>query len=110
MSNANIQYDYIVKNVSDGNDIAYKAIIPAFDWVVFGDNLKEIEDGIALAIDEEIKMRKKQNLPIPEPDKSTKYSGKLLLRINPELHEHLALRAKTLGLSLNAYIQEKIKN
>jgi len=104
----NIQYDYIVKNISDKNTIAYKAIIPAFNGIVFGENLAELEDGIAFAIEEEIKERKRKKLPIPKSDKEVEYSGKLLLRINPEFHERLALSAKASGKSINSYIKEKI--
>lgn len=108
MKNKNIQYDYIVKNISDENTIAYKAIIPSFNGIVFGSNLEELENGVLLAIEEEIKERQNKKLPIPNPDKNIEYSGKLLLRIKPELHEYLALKAKTNGKSLNSYIQEKI--
>lgn len=106
----NIQYDYIVHNISSDDDVAYKAIIPAFDAVVFGENLAELEAGIALAIDEEIKNRKKQKQKlIPKPDRDQQYSGKFMVRIEPALHEKLALEAKARGKSLNAHIKEKIK-
>ncbi len=111
MKTPSIEYDYIVRHISDGDSKGYKAIIPAFKGVVFGDNLAELEEGVALAIEEEIKARKSargKKRAIPEPDKNQKFSGRFVFRIKPSLHEELALEAKARGKSLNAYIQEKI--
>ena len=111
MKNSAINYDYIVHHLSDGNSAGYKAIIPAFNSIVFGDNLCELEQGVALAIEEEIKARKSvrgQKHKIPVPDATQTFSGKFVVRINPAIHEKIALEAKARGKSLNAYIQEKI--
>ena len=61
-----------------------------------------------MAIEEEIKERKKKKIPIPKPNIKQKYSGKLLLRIDPDLHEYLSLKAKAKGQSINSYVKEKI--
>jgi len=106
-----IEYDYIVHHLTVGKSKGYKAIIPAFNGVVFGDNLVELEKGVALAIDEEIRARKSvltKNIPIPAPDRTQVFSGKFMMRIQPLLHEKLALEAKARGKSLNAYLQDKI--
>lgn len=50
-----IEYDYIVHHIMDGKSVGYKACIPAFNGVIFGDNLAELESGVILAIQEEIK-------------------------------------------------------
>lgn len=63
MKKLNIQYDYIVHHISAGDSTGYKAIIPSFGGVVFGDNLSELEEGVALAIEEEIKARKSARGP-----------------------------------------------
>lgn len=111
MKNPRIEYDYIVHNISDGKTEAYKAVIPAFNGVVFGENLIELEEGIALAIEEETKARKAirgKKSSMPAPDRQKKFSGKFVVRINPFVHEKLALEAKARGKSLNTYLQEKI--
>lgn len=41
---------------------------------------------------------------IPEPSDEKKHSGKMLLRIPPELHSELALNADLQGVSLNQYL------
>ena len=106
-----IEYDYIVHHIRDGKSVGYKAIIPAFNCVVFGDGLAEIESGVALAIQEELKARinahgKKR--VIPEPDAHQTFTGKFMVRMNPALHQKLSIEAKARRKSLNAYIQEKI--
>ena len=111
MKKIEIEYDYIVHPISDGSSKGYKAIIPAFGSIVFGENLTELEEGVALAIEEEIKTRKSasgKKRPIPAPDRNQTFSGKFMLRLHPATHERLALEAKTRGKSLNAYVQEKI--
>lgn len=104
-----IQYDYYVHSISDDDEPAYEAVIPAFNnAIVFGDNLKELEDGIRFAIDTEIEERKAAGKPIPEPEKKTKFSGKILVRITPLLHEQMALEAKAAGESLNKHIESRL--
>ena len=106
-----IEYDYIVHHIRDGKSIGYKAFIPAFNGVVFGENLMEIESGVALAIQEELKARtmaRGKKRSIPKPDVQQTFTGKFMVRMNPELHQKLSLEAKARRKSLNAYIQEKI--
>lgn len=104
-----IQYDYYVHSLSEDSETAYEAIIPAFDnAVVFGDNFRELEEGVRFTIKSEIAERKKLKKPIPKPDRDTKYSGKILLRISPLLHEEMALNAKAARKSLNKYIEEQL--
>ena len=103
-----IKYDYIVHNISENNTPAYKAVIPSLNGIIFGESLEEVEKGVVLSIEEEIKERRKRKIPMPQPDKDAKYSGKLVLRIDPYLHERLVLEAKLKRKSLNKYIQEKI--
>ena len=111
MKKTAIQYDYIVHHISDGDSKGYKAVIPAFNSVVFGESLHELEAGVALAIEEEIKERKSRRGKrgmIPAPDSAQVFSGKFVVRIHPALHEKVALEAKARGKSLNAYLQEKM--
>lgn len=104
-----IQYAYFVRPISENNTQAYEAIIPAFDnAVVFGDTLAELEKGVRFTIASEIAERKKEKRPIPPPEKSAKFSGKILLRMNPYLHEKIALEAQASGKSINRYIEEQL--
>lgn len=103
-----IEYDYIVHTISEDNTPAYKAVIPAFSSIVYGDNLQELEDGIRLSIEASIEELQKAKKPIPQPDKQTFYSGKFIVRIDPLLHEKIALEAKARNTSLNKYIEKKL--
>mgnify|MGYP001619913680 CR=1 FL=1 len=104
-----IQYDYYVHSISNDDEQAYEAIIPAFDnAIVFGDNLTELEEGVRFTIESEIAERKKFKKPIPAPEKKTSFNGKILIRIAPVLHEKVFLEAKAAGKSVNGYIQEKL--
>lgn len=105
-----IEYDYYVHSIGEGGEGAYKAIIPAFDdTVVYGDTLEELEDGIRFTINSEIEERKRLQKAIPEPEKNTKFSGKVLIRVSPFLHEKMVLEAKAHGTSLNKYIEEQLR-
>ncbi|KAF0093608.1 MAG: HicB family protein [Puniceicoccaceae bacterium 5H] len=42
-----------------------------------------------------------------EPDKP--YSGRFVLRVEPEVHRRLATQAANAGKSLNAYVAEKLQ-
>ncbi|MBI2639206.1 toxin-antitoxin system HicB family antitoxin [Candidatus Peregrinibacteria bacterium] len=107
--NTPIAYDYYVHSISEDDEPAYEAIIPAFDnAIVFGDSLEELERGVRFSIDAEIAERKKQKKPIPPPEKKTTFNGKILIRIEPVLHEKVFLEAKAAGKSVNGYIQEKL--
>jgi predicted HicB family RNase H-like nuclease len=45
---------------------------------------------------------------VPEPISERKFSGKLQIRIPPELHRQLAIRAAEENVSLNRYISHKV--
>lgn len=104
-----IEYDFLVHNISEGQEHGYMAIIQAFNnAIVFGKDLKELEEGIAFSIDTEIKDLRKAGKPIPKPDHKSKFSGKLVIRIDPKLHERLSLESKAKQISLNKYIEGKL--
>jgi predicted HicB family RNase H-like nuclease len=104
-----IQYDYYVHTLSEDNESAYQAIIPAFDnAIVFGDTLKELEKGVKFTIESEISERKKFKKPIPKPEKKISFNGKILIRVSPLLHEQIVLEAKANGQSLNKFIEQRL--
>lgn len=106
---APIHYDYYVHSISEDGTNAYKAIIPAFeDAVVYGDTLEELEEGVRFTISSEILERKKKKALVPEPEKSTQFNGKILIRISPFLHEQIALEAKAEGKSVNKLIEQRL--
>lgn len=47
---------------------------------------------------------------IPEPIATKKYSGKFMVRIPPEIHRELTLKAAESGVSLNRYVSAKLSH
>jgi predicted HicB family RNase H-like nuclease len=46
--------------------------------------------------------------PVPEPIAIRQYSGKLMVRVPPEVHRQLALEAAESGVSLNRIVSAKL--
>jgi predicted HicB family RNase H-like nuclease len=46
----------------------------------------------------------REGVPLPESKRTGDYSGKFLVRVDPTLHQRLALRAAAAGESLNALV------
>lgn len=105
---APIQYTYAVINIGTERKAAYKAFVPAINSVIFGATLEELERGIRESIILEAKHRKAKKMPMPKPERISEKSGKLVLRLRPELHDRLSMEALAYGKSLNAYITEKV--
>ena len=102
-------YNYYIVNIGEDGEEAYQAIIPKFPNLhVFLDPIDNMHEIVMDVIDWEIKERKKDGRTIPKPDKKPKFNGKILLRISPELHEKLYIKAKARKMSLNKYIERKL--
>ncbi len=50
-----------------------------------------------------------RGLPAPPPLAERKFSGRIPLRVKPVLHRDLAVQARTAGLSLNRFIEQKLQ-
>ncbi len=102
-------YNYLVVDISGGEGEAYKAYIPKFkDIHVMADTPEELHEEVIFTLNMAVKKLKKDGRPVPPPDNQTKFSGKVLIRINSELHEKLFLEAQANGKSLNKYIETKL--
>lgn len=64
--------------------------------------------GILKTVDTVMKDMKKNKEKIPEPISSRHYSGKILVRIPPEVHMKLAMEAEEENISLNRLISAKL--
>lgn len=69
-----------------------------------GETVKGLKKAFKEAVDDYLETCKKLNLKPRKP-----YSGKLLLRIDPEIHAHAAMLAETQGKSLNAWAQDVLQ-
>ena len=73
-----------------------------------GDSPEAALNEIQIVVSESIKWMKSEKEEVPEPLGSKAFSGKYPLRITPELHRELAMRAAEQKVSLNQYIQIKL--
>lgn len=104
------KYSYTIIPIGEDGEEAYKVIIPKFsNLLIMGDTIEEIHELVVEMIEEEIKKRKKTDETIPEPDFQSSFNGKILIRIPPNLHEDLHYQAQAHNLSLNKYIEGKLK-
>jgi predicted HicB family RNase H-like nuclease len=59
-------------------------------------------------VSESVRWLKKDKEPIPEPLSTKKYKGNLTLRVTPDIHRRIAVKALESGVSINQYILSKI--
>lgn len=51
---------------------------------------------------------KKNKEPVPDPMSTRAYSGKFMVRVPPEVHRALAIKAAESGVSLNRLVSSKL--
>lgn len=66
--------------------------------------LKEIRELVASIVED----MKKNKEPIPEPLSEKKYSGHFVVRVTPEMHRRLAIKAAEEHVSLNRLASSKL--
>lgn len=90
---------------SGGDRVFYGRILGINDVITFeGETVNELEVAFREAVADYLSTCKELG---KAPERA--YSGKIPLRIDPELHRAIALEADTAGSSLNAWICENLK-
>jgi len=88
----------------DEAKIFHGEVVGLRDIITFqGKSVDELESAFKGSIDDYLTWCKERG---EKPEKT--FSGTFNLRIPPELHAKLAFQAKTIGLSLNSYVTEKL--
>jgi len=64
--------------------------------------------GIRKVVAEAIEDMKKTGEAIPEPIANRHYSGKFVVRVTPDVHKDLAIKATEVGVSLNRLAAAKL--
>jgi predicted HicB family RNase H-like nuclease len=64
--------------------------------------------GIRKVVAEAVKEMQKEGEAVPEPIASRRYSGKFMVRVPPEVHRNLTIRAAEAGVSLNRLASSKL--
>ena len=89
----------------DEAEVFYGEVIGLRDVVTFtGTNVKELQKSFRESIDDYLAFCKRMN---KAPDIPA--SGRLILRISPELHSYAAITAKSEGVSLNSWVADAVK-
>lgn len=70
----------------------------------YGSSIKELRQEMRKSVEEYLAFCQEQGRSPEKP-----FSGKLILRTNPDLHRRVALEAARHRLSMNAYLQEVLE-
>jgi predicted HicB family RNase H-like nuclease len=60
-------------------------------------------------VEEIIAMHEKDGIPLPEASAGREYSGEFVVRVSPEIHRAITIRAMLERRSLNSYVVEILK-
>lgn len=76
------------------------------DVITFqGTSVEELEQAFKDSVDDYLEFCKELGRTLEKP-----FSGKLILRLPPEIHERAAYQAKSNGVSLNTWIKQGIEH
>lgn len=107
MALKNDHYTYRVTWSEDDNE--YVGLCSEFSSLSWLSNTPESAlKGIRNVVADVIKDMKVNNEPIPEPIAVKHYSGKFMVRVPPEVHRDLAIKAAEAGVSLNRLASSKL--
>ncbi len=79
---------------------------PSLSWLA--ETPEAALKGIRAVVMEVLKDMKKNGESPPQPLSLRSFSGKFVVRIPPEVHRELAIRAAEEGISLNRFINSKL--
>lgn len=91
-------------------DKAYIVNVPELSGcMTHGDTVEVALKNAQEAIEGYIESLEARGLPVPTPLSEKKFSGKIPLRVEPSLHRNLMTKAKIAKMSLNKFIETKLK-
>ena len=73
-----------------------------FDGAVHGRDEAKVYQQLCQTTEEWVRVLLKDSTPLPESKSVSDYSGKFIVRVDPALHQRLALKAQASGESLNS--------
>ena len=86
----------------DGEHVALCAEFPSLSYLA-KTPAKALQNMMKL-VKEAVEDMEANGEPIPTPLAEKEYSGKFMIRIPPEQHKNLAMKAAEMGISLNRYV------
>lgn len=90
----------------DDAKLFHGEVVNTRDVITFqGRSVDELERSFQESIDDYISWCEEEGVPPEKP-----FSGRFNLRISPDLHREVAIAAKRLNKSMNAFVEDAIKD
>ena len=103
----NDRYTYRVTWSDDDNEyVGLCAEFPSLSWLA--STPEAALKGIRKVVEDVVKDMRENAEEVPEPIASRRYSGKFMVRVPPEVHRNLAIKAAEAGVSLNRLASSKL--
>lgn len=98
---------YVGKVEYDDEDKIFSGMIINTRTVITfqGVSVDELEREFHNSVDDYLEWCKEDGVAPEKP-----YSGKLNLRLSPDMHQRAAIKAQLLGISLNSFIEKAVKD
>lgn len=77
---------------------------------IHGDDERKVYDELCDAVEEAIDLLDADGRPLPPATADRHYSGRFVMRVDPELHKLLAIKAAKDGESLNALCEHALRD
>ena len=107
MALKNDRYTYRVTWSEDDKEYVGLCVeFPSLSWL--SKTPEAALKGIRKLVDETVSDMKSNDESVPEPIASRQYSGKFMVRVPPDVHRNLAIRAAESGISLNRVVSSKL--
>ena len=101
------RYTYRVTwSEEDQEYVALCVEFPSISWL--DKSQEKTLVGIRKLVTNTVTDLKQSGEPVPQPISARPYSGKFVVRVPPEVHRALALRAAEAGVSLNRLVSSKL--
>jgi len=105
-----ISDDYLKVVEWSEEDKCYVGTAPGlFLGGVHGNSQEKVFHELCEVVEENIKILKKHGKRLPPPTSGKSFSGRIALRIPPELHKAIAVRALQSGKSVNKLIRQRLE-
>jgi len=109
MNLQNDRYVYRIMWSEDDKEYVGRCIeFPSLSWLA--KSLEGALQGVRKLVEEAVTDMQNNGETPPSPMSSRPYSGKFVVRVPPEVHRELALKAAEEGISLNRLVSSKLSN
>ena len=103
------RYTYRVTwSEEDGEHVGLCAEFPSLSWLA--KTPEAALRGIRELVAETVEDLREGGEEVPEPISTRRYSGRFVVRLPPEVHRALAMKAAESGISLNRYVSSKLSD